>query len=73
MQLFGDLGILSFGQISRLDWIGHVDTMGGKRKVSQVFDNNAQGSRLRGRPKTDGGTGNKQILKVAILKKWEEK
>jgi hypothetical protein len=27
-----------------------------KRKVSQVFNNNPQRSRLKGRPKTEGGT-----------------
>ena len=34
-----------------MDWIGHVNRMDSKRKVSQVFNNNPQGSRLRGRPK----------------------
>ena len=56
MQLFGDLHILSFVRVSRLNWIGHVNRMDSERKVSQVFNNNPQGSRLRGRPKTDGGT-----------------
>jgi hypothetical protein len=49
MQLFGDLDILSFVRESRLHWIGHVDRMDSKRHVSQVFRNNPQGSRLRGR------------------------
>jgi len=35
--------------------------MNSKRKVSQVFNNNPQGSRLRGQPKTDG-IGYKKIL-----------
>jgi hypothetical protein len=50
MQLFGDLDILSFVRINRLKWIGHVNRMDSKRKVSQVFINNLQGHRLRGRP-----------------------
>jgi hypothetical protein len=62
MQLFGDLGILSFVRTRRLNWIGYVSRMDSKRKVSQVFNNNPQGSRLRGRPKTDGGTVYKRIL-----------
>ena len=33
-----------------------------KRKVGQIFNNNPQGNRTRGRPKTDGGTVYKQIL-----------
>jgi hypothetical protein len=51
MQLFGNLDILSFVRVRRLSWIGHVDRMDNRRKVSQVFKNNPQGSRLRGRPR----------------------
>jgi hypothetical protein len=40
MQLFGDLDILSFVRINQLKWIGHVNRMDSKRKVSQVFNNN---------------------------------
>jgi hypothetical protein len=36
--------------------------MDSTRRVSQVFNNNPQRRRLRGRPKTDGGTVYKQIL-----------
>jgi len=50
MQLFGDLGILSFVRISRLNWIDHVNRMDSKRKAIQVFNNNPHGSRLSGRP-----------------------
>ena len=67
MQLFGDSYILSFVRVGRSNWIGHVNRMDGKRKVSQVFNNNPQGSRLRGRPKTDGGIVYKQILIHAKL------
>jgi len=44
MQLFGDVDILSFVIVSQLNWIGHVNRMEGKRKVSQVFNINSQGS-----------------------------
>ena len=44
MQLFGDLDILSFVSIRWLNWIGHVSRMDSKRKVSQVFNSNPQGS-----------------------------
>jgi hypothetical protein len=47
-QVFGDLDILSFVRISRLKWIGQVNKMENKRTVSQVFNNNPQGSRPRG-------------------------
>ena len=35
--------------------------------VSQVFNSNSQGSRLRGRPKTDGGIVYEQIFLNAKL------
>jgi len=44
MQLFGHLDILSFVRISQLNWIGHVNKMDSKRKVSQVFNSNPQGN-----------------------------
>jgi hypothetical protein len=34
-----------------LNWISQLNRMDGKRKVSQVFNDSPQGSRLRGRPK----------------------
>ena len=48
MQLFGDLDTLSFVRKSWLNWIAHVNRMDSKRKVNQVFNNNPQGSQLRG-------------------------
>jgi len=39
------LDIFSFLRISQLNWIGHVNRMNSKRKVSQMFKNNLQGSR----------------------------
>ena len=49
--LFGNLDILSFVRMSRLNWIGLVNRMDSERRVSQVFNNNQQGSRLGGRQK----------------------
>jgi hypothetical protein len=51
VHMFGDLHTLSFVRLSLLNWIGYVNRMDSKRKVSQVFNNNPQGSQLRGRPK----------------------
>jgi hypothetical protein len=34
-----------------VSWIGHVNRMDSTRKVSQIFNNNPQGRRVRGRPK----------------------
>jgi len=50
-QLFGDFDILSFVRICWLNWIGHVNRMDSKRKISEVFNNNPQGSRLKGQSK----------------------
>jgi len=49
MQQFGDSDILSFARTCRLNCFGHVNRIDSKRKVSQVFNNNPQGSLLRGR------------------------
>jgi len=54
LQLFGDLNFLPFVGTSRLDWIGRVRRMNERRQASQVLKSNPQGSRLKGRPKTDG-------------------
>jgi hypothetical protein len=54
MQLFGDLDILSYVRIRRLYWIGDLNRMESKRKVSPILNNNLLGRRLTGRPKTDG-------------------
>ena len=63
IQPFGDLEIFSFHGISRLNWIGRVNTMDTKSKVSQVHINNSQGSQLRRRQKiTECGTAYKRIL-----------
>jgi hypothetical protein len=43
MQLFGDLDILPFVRISRLNWIGYVNRMDSIRKVRQVFNDNPPG------------------------------
>jgi hypothetical protein len=53
-----------------------VNTIDGKTKVSQVFTNNPQESRLRRRPKTEGGTMSKNILisgKIKIGKRRQKK
>jgi hypothetical protein len=56
MLLIGDLDILSFIGVGRLNWIGHRNRMDSKIKISQVFDSIPEGSLLTGqRIKTDGG------------------
>jgi len=40
--LSGDVDTLAFVRVSRLDWIGRVNRMWSKRKVSQVFNSNVR-------------------------------
>jgi len=42
--LVGDIDILSFVRISQLNWIGHVNGIESKRKLSLVFNRNPYGS-----------------------------
>lgn len=51
IKLFGDLDILSYIRIRRMNWIDQVNRMNSKRNVNQVFHNNSQGSRLSRRPR----------------------
>ena len=60
------LDILSFVRKSRLSCIGHVNSLESKRQVIEVLNNTPRGSRLRGRPKTDGGIVYKQILNAKL-------
>jgi hypothetical protein len=57
----------SFVRLSWLNCIGHANRLENKRKVIQVLNNTPYGSRLRGRPTTDGGIVYKQILISAKL------
>jgi len=43
MQVLGDVNILSFFRISRLNWISSLITMDSKRKVLKEFNNNHVG------------------------------
>jgi hypothetical protein len=72
MQLFGDLDILSFVRVGRLNWIGHVNRMDSKRKVSQVFNNNPQGSRPRGRPKNRWWSCVQTDINKCKITDWKE-
>jgi hypothetical protein len=72
-QAFGDLDILSFVRISRLEWIGRVNRMESKRTVSQVFNNNPQGSRPRGRPRKRWWNCVQTDIKKCKINNWIER
>jgi hypothetical protein len=73
MQLFGDLDILSFVSIIRLNWIGQVNIKDSKSKVSQVFNNNTQGSLLTGRQKTRWCNCVQRDVNRRKIKNWNGK
>jgi len=73
MQLFGYLDILSFVRVGRLNWIGHVNVMDSRRKVSQVFNNNPQGSRLRGRSKNRRWNCVQTNINKCKITDWKER
>jgi len=68
MQLLGNLDMLHFVRTVGLNWTGHVDRMVSTRKVIRISNDEPQERRLRGRPKTDGGTVYRRILIGAKLK-----
>jgi len=50
MQLFVYLDIISFVELSRCQLIGHITRMDIESEGIKIFNNNPQGSPLRGRP-----------------------
>jgi hypothetical protein len=66
MQLFRDLDTLSLVRIRRLNWIGHANRMDSKGEVSH-FNNNPQGSRLRGRQQNRWWNGVQTDINIAKL------
>ena len=54
------------------DWIGHANRMDSKRKVNQVFNNNPQRSRLRGRPKNRWRSCVQTDIKKCRITIWKE-
>ena len=72
MQLFGDLNIQSFVRVLRLNWIGQVNRMDSKRIESQGYNNNPQGSQLRGRPKFRWCNYIQRDINTCTLTNWRE-
>jgi len=70
MQLFGNLDILPFVRISRLNWIGYVNRMDSE---SQVFNNKPQGRRLRRRPKNKWWNCLQTDTNKCKIKNWKER
>ena len=68
--LFGDLNILSFVRISWLNWIGHVNRMDSKIKVSQ---NKPEGSRLRGYPQNRCQNCVQTDINKCKIRNWKER
>ena len=73
MQLFGDLDMLTFVAVSMLHWICYVNRMRSKRKVTQVFNSNPQGSRRKGRPKNRWWNCVLTDINKCKITKWKER
>jgi len=73
LQLLGDLDTLPFARISQLNWLAHVNRKDSKRKVSQVSNNNPQGSRLRGRPKNRWCNCVQTDINKCKITNWKER
>jgi hypothetical protein len=73
MQLFGDLDILSFIGICRLNWNDHVNRMDSKRNISQIFNNNPQGSRLSESPKNRWRDYVQTDINICKITNWTER
>ena len=59
--------------LSRLTWIGRVNRIASKRQVSQVFNNNPQGIRLKGRPKNGWWNCVQTDINKYKIKNWKER
>jgi hypothetical protein len=73
MQLYGGLDVVSFIRINRLRWIGNVNRMDNERMVCQVFDNEPQGSRPRGRPKCRWWDCVYGEIRKCKIRNWEQR
>lgn len=73
VQLLADLDVLSLDRTVRLNWIGCVSRMGSTRQVSQVFNDNPRGRRLRGRPKNRCWNCLQTDSNKCKIKNWEER
>jgi hypothetical protein len=72
-NLMPECNYFSFVRISGLNWIGYVNRMDSKRKGSQVFNNNCQGSRLRGRQKYRWWNCIQTRINRCKIKNWKER
>jgi hypothetical protein len=73
VQLLGDINIQCFVGMSHLQWTAHVNGLDCKRKVSEVFNNNLQGSQLKGRRKHRWWNCVQTDINRYQLKDWKER
>ena len=73
MVRFGDgLDILSFVGMGRMDWIGHVNRVDSKSKVSQVFNNNSSGKSTKGTTKSKWWNCVQTGIIKCKIRNWQE-
>jgi len=68
-----DIDILPFVRISRLNLTGRVNRISSTGKEIQIFNNNPQGNRLRGRPKNVWWNCGQTRINRRKIKNWKER
>jgi hypothetical protein len=58
---------------TRFEIVGHVNRMENERTLSQVFNNNPQGSRPRGRPRNRWWNCVQKYIKKCKINNWKER
>jgi hypothetical protein len=72
MKLYEEVEILSFIRLSRLRWIGHVNRMDKERKIYNIFYNQPQGTRIKGRSKNRWMNCVLSGIKKCKIRNWKE-
>ncbi|KAJ4446078.1 hypothetical protein ANN_12770 [Periplaneta americana] len=71
-ELYKESDLEAHIRCQRLRWLGHVTRMETTRKVKIVFNNNPDGTRLRGRPRTRWWNCVRVDVNRLGIRNWEE-
>ena len=71
-ELYKEADLETHIRCQRLRWLGHIIRMENTRKVKIVFNNNPEGARLRGRPRTRWWNCVQADLNRFGIRNWRE-
>ena len=71
-ELYKEADLETHIRCQRLRWLGHIIRMENTRKVKIVFNNNPEGARLRGRPRTRWWNYVQADLNRFGIRNWRE-